>query len=69
MNSCVAVAVAELLLGRLDRMVLPDFGLRSTARSWRTRSTLRSVKLLSELPACSKNDQNSIEKKVRISTT
>ena len=34
-----------------------------------TRSTLRSVKLLIELPACSKKAQNSIEKNVRISTT
>ncbi len=40
-----------------------------TMRSVFTRSTLRSVKLLIELPACSKKDQNSIEKKVRIMTT
>jgi hypothetical protein len=38
-------------------------------RSSMTRSTFRSVKLLIELPACSKKAQNSIEKNVRISTT
>ena len=34
-----------------------------------TRSTLRSVKLLTELPACSKKAQNSIEKNMSTSTT
>ena len=34
-----------------------------------TRFTLRSVKLLTELPACSKNAQKSIEKNVRMNTT
>jgi hypothetical protein len=33
------------------------------------RSTLRSVKLLIELPACSKNAQNSIEKNISTSAT
>ena len=43
----------------------------SPVTTWRdfARSTFRSVKLLIELPACSKNAQKSIEKKVRISTT
>ena len=33
------------------------------------RFTLRSVKLLIELPACSKNVQKTMEKNVKISTT
>ena len=40
-----------------------------STRSSITRSTFRSVKLFTEEPACSKNDQNSIEKNIRIRTT
>ena len=35
----------------------------------RTRRTLRSVKLLIELPACSKKAKNNMLKNVRIKTT
>ena len=69
-NSSRAVVVAELLLGGLEaRSCWPDLGGGDRCGRRTTRSTLRSVKLFSELPACSKNAQKSIEKKVRIKTT
>ena len=40
-----------------------------STRSSITLSMFRSVKLFTELPACSKKDQKSIEKNIRISTT
>ena len=67
----IAIMIAELLLGRLEfdgPAISEAMSVRSTARS-NTRLTFRSVKILMELPACSKNAQNNMQKNVRMRTT